>query len=280
MGWYDYFMKKISALKIRAVQSKILVWHKKHGRHDLPWRQNPTPYRVLVCEIMLQQTQVSRVIPKYKLWFRHFPSLKKLAHASTREVLQVWSGLGYNRRGLMLRNCARETMARFNGRLPEAYSDLLSLPGIGPYTAHAINIFAQNKNETCIDTNVRRVLIYEFHLPQNVSPADLEGIALKVLPNGKSRLWHSALMDYGSAVATSRKTKITPSGGKQKPFVGSERQVRGAIVRYLGKVPSSSLGTMAVSLKLPRARLEGNAERLATEGLLEYRSGRYRLSRN
>lgn len=248
-------MKLPTSQQIKTLQHKLLTWYHKNGRHDLPWRKNPTPYRVLVSEIMLQQTQVSRVIPRYKNFLKLFPTIKSLASADSHTLLSAWSGLGYNRRALMLRQCAQVVVKHYKGRLPDSYEELLALPGIGPYTAHAINVFARNKNETCIDTNVRRVLTHELSLSPALSLSDLEIIALAAVPKNKSRDWHSALMDYGSTIATSRKTKIKPLGKPQSTFKDSDRYYRGRIVALLIERQHISTKQLSSQFNIPLSRL-------------------------
>tara|TARA_Y100000310_G_scaffold247779_1_gene253477 strand:- start:548 stop:1318 length:771 start_codon:yes stop_codon:yes gene_type:complete len=209
-------------------QFKILSWYEKN-RRELPWRRTKNPYYILVSEMMLQQTQVDRVIPKYEAWLQAFPSLKTLAIASKEEVLQLWSGLGYNNRALRLQQLAQLLKDK---PFPQTEEELLALPGIGPYTARAILAFAFNKEVPVVDTNIRRVLIHELKLQENISEKELEEVALQQIPQGKSRLWHNALMDYGSLEKTARKTGIKPLS-TQPTFEGSERQTRGKVVRAL-----------------------------------------------
>lgn len=269
----------VPAVKIQRFQKKLLAWYRVNGRHELPWRKNPTPYRVLVSEVMLQQTQVSRVIPKYYEFIKTFPTLKALAVASPASVLRLWSGLGYNRRALMLLRCAQVAVVKHRARLPDTYDALVALPGIGRYTAHAVNVFARNRNEVCVDTNVRRVLIAELGLSARISDSDLEKVALAALPKSRAREWHSALMDYGSLVATVRTTGVRPKGPKQSTFQGSERQVRGAIVRALTDGKSHTVLALVEATGFPEARVLKNITALAGEGIVEAYRGRYRLSR-
>ena len=140
----------------------ILDYYKKHGRHDLPWRKTHDPYKILVSEIMLQQTQVGRVMAKYKEFIREFPDFKKLAQAPTAKVLKAWSGLGYNRRALYLKRTAERVTNEFQGKLPKDQSMLVDLPGIGPNTAGAICAYSFNMPVVFIETNIRRVFIHFF----------------------------------------------------------------------------------------------------------------------
>ncbi len=183
-----------------TAQITLLRWYRKHGR-DLPWRRTRDPYRILVSELMLQQTQVVRVLPKYRQFLRFFPSIKALSRATPGTVIRRWQGLGYNRRALWLHRIARIIMNDHNGRFPRDYDTLRSLPGIGDYTARALRVFAFGAQEPVIDVNVRRVLARTMRMsPLSVS-AD---IARDILPRGKAYEWHQALMDVGSMFCTAR----------------------------------------------------------------------------
>ncbi len=185
----------------------LLDWYSSHQR-SLPWRQNPTPYQVLISEIMLQQTQVPRVVEKFKEFTALFPTIKHLAKASKAEVIQAWSGLGYNRRALLLHKFAQEVVEKYNGIIPNSPEILRTLPGIGPYTAGAIASFAYNKPEPAIDVNVRRIYLRYFQGKDQGRPQgkkeeeELYELAKKGIPDKKSAQFHNALMDFGSVVCT------------------------------------------------------------------------------
>ncbi len=220
----------------------VLGYYRKHGRHDLPWRKSITPYRVLVSEIMLQQTQVSRVIEKYKEFLRAFPTFRALASAPTGDVLKVWQGLGYNRRALALQRCAREVVTSYRGKLPEDYETLCTLPGIGPYTAGAVLAFAFDVSVPMIETNIRRVYLHHFFPgKKKVSDALLQPmIARHVASVSSARQWYSALMDYGAHLAREIPNPNTRSKHytRQAQFGGSLRQLRGRILRHVTDVGS------------------------------------------
>ena len=218
---------------IKAFQTKILLWYTKQKR-DLPWRKTTDPYRILLSEVMLQQTQVDRVIGYYERFLLTYPTMDALAKADTKTLLSLWSGLGYNNRALRLRACAQELCKHSSvpRAFPSTEEELCALPGIGPYTARAVLSFAFNKEVPVIDTNIRRVLIHELGLAEEISKSDLESVARSCVPKGKSCIWHNALMDYGALVLTAKKTGIAPLS-KQSTFAGSTRQVRGAILRHL-----------------------------------------------
>ncbi len=185
----------------------LLQWYEKNKR-DLPWRDAPTPYNVLVSEIMLQQTQVSRVIEKYVEFLSLFPTLKDLAEASRADVIKAWSGLGYNRRALLLHRFAQAVMEKYKGEIPSSPSELRTLPGIGSYTAGSIVAFAFNHPEPALDVNVRRIFSRFFHgadkgLPgTSAEEKELSTLVRSSIPTGKSSIFHNALMDFGSLVCT------------------------------------------------------------------------------
>ncbi len=195
-----------------AERRSTLPWYAAN-RRDLPWRRTTDPYAVLVSEVMLQQTQVPRVVPRYAAFLDAFPTLETLAGSPLADVLRLWRGLGYNNRAVRLRRCA-QALARGRRRPPRGAADtldgLVALPGIGPYTARAVLVFARNADLAAVDANVRRVLTHELDLPRDLSPAALQSVADALLPRGRSRDWHNALMDYGSLVLTARATGIAP----------------------------------------------------------------------
>jgi len=217
------------------LRQRLLAWYAENGR-DLPWRRTRDPYAILVSEVMLQQTQVPRVVPKYAAFLERFPDLDTLAEVPLADVLSVWSGLGYNNRAVRLKKAAEAAVARSrDGRLPtlpDTVEELMRLPGIGPYTARAVLIFAHNADLAAVDANIRRVLLHELRLPHDLPAADLQQVAEVVLPRGRARDWHNALMDYGALVLTSRATGIAPLT-TQSPFEGSRRSYRSRLVRLL-----------------------------------------------
>ncbi|MFH1133284.1 MAG: Fe-S cluster assembly protein HesB [Nanoarchaeota archaeon] len=247
----------------RPFQKKILMWYERNKR-DLPWRRTANPYKILVSEMMLQQTQVDRALPYYARFTKRFPSMEALAKARQATVLKIWSGLGYNRRGLNLHRLAKQVMAQ-GGKLPTSYDGLVALPGIGPYTARAVLAFAFNKEEPVMDTNIRRVLIHELELPATIPLPKLSAIAQRAIPNGKSRLWHNALMDYGALVLTAKRTGIRPLS-KQPRFSGSRRQARGRILWLLTK--NKSLSRAELQNLLHRNDLAAILEQLEQEGFV------------
>lgn len=240
-------IQRISAKQINAFRKKIFVFYRVHGRHALAFRKTQNPYRIAVSEIMLQQTQVPRVLPKYRAWVREFPTWRALSKASQRKVLTHWSGLGYNRRALYLHAAAQKIVADYGGKTPEDINQLSSLPGFGPYTSRAILIFALNKNVVTVDTNIRRVLIHEFGLSPRTPLKEVWRIAEHILPKGRSRDWHNALMDYAT-IALPKTPNIRPLS-TQSRFKGSVREIRGEIIRSLLSKKSISIKTIAKKMK-------------------------------
>jgi A/G-specific adenine glycosylase len=193
---------------IRRFQRRLLAWYAEH-RRDLPWRRTRRPYHVLVSEIMLQQTQVDRVIPKYLQFLRRYPTMRHLARARVEDVRRLWYPLGYNIRPVRLHAIARETVARYAGRLPDDEETLRRLPGIGRYTAGAVRAFAYGRDAAVLDTNVRRVLGRVFLGPRRL--ARVRGqktfwdLAEALLPPGRAYDFNQALMDFGATWCTPRK---------------------------------------------------------------------------
>ncbi|MDF1538377.1 MAG: Fe-S cluster assembly protein HesB [Candidatus Thorarchaeota archaeon] len=265
----------LSSDVVESFQSEIMDWWSKNAR-DLPWRRNPTPYNVLVSEIMLQQTQVSRVISKYEEFLREFPDIERLAAAQTKHLLRTWSGLGYNRRALWLREAAQQIVQR--GFFPQDEKELRNLKGIGPYTSRSILIFAFNMDLAAVDTNIRRVLISKGFASKDTSEDELQKIANSLLLKGQSSDWHNALMDYGAEVLTSSKTGIAPTS-KQPKFTGSVRQIRGEIVRVLTECDTLTLDELISLLKhrgIKHTEILLILEKLISENLVDKdETGRY-----
>ena len=269
------------AISITVAQFKrtIRAYYKKNAR-AMPWRETRDPYRILVSEIMLQQTQVSRVLGFYKNFIKQFPDFRALASASTSDVLRAWQGLGYNRRALALQRLANEVIEKYDGRLPRDTENLIALPGIGPYTAGAVRAFAFDEPEIFIETNIRRVFIY-FFFPAGKKPNQKAGekvmdAALRrylesTLDRKNPREWYFALMDYGAmlgSMGAENPNRRSAHYARQSIFAGSDRELRGKIVRTLllrKKILSSAL---ARELRESRERVLNIVTRLNKEGFI------------
>ena len=192
--------------KKRRFQNRLLKWYQENGR-DLPWRRTANPYKILVSEVMLQQTQVDRVIPKYHEFLEKYPTLNDLAAAEPEEVRKTWFPLGYNIRPYRLHSIACEAVERYGGHIPKKRDDLLSLKGIGRYTAGAVQSFAFNKDAPILDTNVMRVLhrIFLGEGDPKRQKTTLWALAEETIPRGKGYDFNQALMDFGAMVCTARK---------------------------------------------------------------------------
>jgi A/G-specific adenine glycosylase len=264
---------------------RVLSWYRRSGR-DLPWRHTRDPYRVLVSEVMLQQTQVSRVVPAYERFLHRFPTLRALSRAPLAEVLREWSGLGYNRRARDLHRIARLC----NFRLPRTVAGLDALPGVGAYTASAVACFALGEPTAFADTNIRRVLGRAL---LGRTATDREALALdaELGSRREGARWHHALMDIGATICLAKhpRCEVCPVRAvcaydgveesprrRQSPFLASDRRVRGAILRHLVASPSGvTVNALRRSISDPRVgRLVGV---LADEGLVEVSSRTVRL---
>ena len=278
-------VRVLSNRRLRVARFSRTVWsyYRAHGRHDMPWRRDTSPYAIVVSEVMLQQTQVSRVVPKFQSWMRRFPSWKSLAAASTKDVLQEWSGLGYNRRALYLRRAAEAVVADHRGKLPRAYETLVKLPGIGPNTAGAIAAYAFDEPRAFIETNIRSAFIHSFFprsrrkvLDAELMPLVEAALALNVR---RPREWHWALMDYGAHL---KETLPNPSRRsahhvRQSRFEGSNRQLRAQLLRTIMEKPATAAELRKRSEPHAGGRIDENLDALAREGFIVCERGRYRI---
>lgn len=220
-------------------KNTVMEYYGEYGRHDLPWRLNQSPYYVLVSEIMLQQTQVDRVIPFFEKWMKQFPDVQTLSCAKQSDVLRLWKGLGYNSRALRLQKCAQVIVNDYSRTIPQDYKNLLDLPGIGPYTAAALMNLAFNTWTPLIETNIRRIFIHHFFKDDSqISDTDIMEIVESVGVYDDARTWVAALMDYGSTLPKIIKHNPNIQSKhytKQSKFQGSDRQIRGMILEILLK---------------------------------------------
>jgi A/G-specific adenine glycosylase len=260
--------------RIQEFQKKVFSFYQKNKR-DLPWRKTTDPYKILLSELMLQQTQVNRVILYYEKWIARWPAIDALASASLAEVLQAWMGLGYNTRAINLHKAARKIVTEFGNDVVEAMKHYKEIPGVGRYTSQAVQIFSTNADLVTVDTNIRRIFIKEFHLPEEVSDKELWGLAERCLPKGRSREWHNALMDYGALHLTATKTGIKPKT-QQSRFEGSDRQLRARIIRILLQ-NDESLVNISRILNVDSSWLQRILEKLISEEIISKKNNRYYL---
>jgi len=267
-----------------TLRRRVLAWYRRSGR-DLPWRQTRDPYRVLVSEVMLQQTQVSRVLVAYRRFLARFPTLSALSRASLGDVLREWSGLGYNRRARDLHR-----IARMHPSLPRTVAGLDALPGIGAYTACAVACFAFGETRAFADTNIRRVLGRAV-LGRTATNRDAIELDARFGSRRESARWHHALMDIGATICTAKRPHCDvcpvrpicafdgderPSPHRQLAFRESDRRVRGMILRNL--VESTGAVTLqALRRGINDPRVPALVRVLAREGLVEVSSGTVRL---
>ncbi|MBI4118043.1 MAG: A/G-specific adenine glycosylase [Parcubacteria group bacterium] len=269
-------MNKLSSRDIARFQTKIWQYYKKHGR-DLPWRHTVHPYRIVVSEIMLQQTQVKRGLAKYPLFIKAFPSFRALARVPLARVLQEWSGLGYNRRAVNLHRLANIVVKDYSGRLPSDFESLKNLPGIGSATAASIRAFAFNEPTPFIETNIRTVFIHHFFENRTrqkikVDDKDILKLVEQTLPADNPREWYWALMDYGTHIKEmyGNPNVIARAYKKQSRFKGSDREIRGAVLKALiGKPEALSLNTIIKYVGGEKLRIQKQLSALIREGFLE-----------
>jgi A/G-specific adenine glycosylase len=276
---FDRIIKKdgTSNKTVRVFQKIICAYYRQNPR-DLPWRRTRNPYRILISEMMLQQTQVGRVLGKYKLFVRRFPGFPSLAKAPIREILEVWQGLGYNRRALALKKIADIVTKDYHGKLPVQEQHLLKLPGIGRYSASAIVAFAYNKPSLFIETNIRRVFIhFFFHDRENITDAEIMPLVARTLDTANPREWYYGLMDYGVMLKEKIKNPNTRSAHyrRQTPFQGSNRQIRGRILGTLVRNPDISRNGLIRELRMDPLKVERNLEQLFQEGFLKKKGKSY-----
>ena len=270
-----------SIRKHRQFQKAVWTHYRDYKRSDLPWRQTTDPYRIVVSELMLQQTQVARVVPKYQAFLKRFPTTKQLAAAPLADVLRYWQGLGYNRRAKYLHQSAGVVSSQYRGRWPKTRVELEELPGVGPYTAAAVAAFAYNQPEICLETNIRTALIHHYFRAETaVSEAVLRTLVAETLDADNPREWYWALMDYGAHIKKTHgnKSRQARSYNKQSRFTGSDREIRGAIIRMLTLLPTAHIKALQ-ALGFPEKRLIAQCQNLCQEGLIEQtRQDHYRLA--
>lgn len=281
---------------MQQLQKVILRWYKSNGR-KLPWRETTDPYKILVSEMMLQQTQVDRVLPKYHAFLEQFSTVHTLARAPVADVLRAWSGLGYNRRALYLQQCCQNIVQNKQGIFPQQAEELVQMPGIGKYTAAALLSFSHNKSVPVVDVNIERIFKRVFY-----------GRKINYfifIPENKSRDWHNALMDIGALFCTATNPKcddcplknLCASANNQKrieatwkkkkvvPFQKSDRIVRGTILKLLTKENNQTgyalyKQLIEQNIKRERKKFDEIIKQLEKEGLVKISGERISLPHN
>lgn len=285
--------------------AELIQWWASH-RRDLPWRRTCDPWLVLVSEVMLQQTQVERVLPYFEAFAERWPTPQRCAQAELAEVLAAWQGLGYPRRARNLWQSAAIITEHHNGQVPADLDDLLALPGVGPYTARAVQAFAFGIDTGVVDTNVGRILAR--WQGRRLVPGEAQRVADDLVPAGEGWAWNQAMMDLGAHVCTKRDPNCdrcpaqswcawaggavgSESSGqpdpadrsagvssRQAPFEGSDRQARGRLLAALsgGPLPTEQAAE-AMRIERDEARAQRLIEELIAEGLITSDGGQLRL---
>lgn len=266
-----------------------IIWeHYKEHKRELPWRRTTDPYKILISEVMLQQTQVSRILIKYPEFLQKFPNFYSLAAASLTDLLSVWKGIGYNRRALYLKSLAERVVKEYGGVLPDDLKILATFPGIGPATAASIIVYSFNKPVAFIETNIRRIFIHFFFQDrEDVHDKEIFPLVEKTIDKKNPREWYWALMDYGTMLA-----KTVPNSNRkskhyviQSKFEGSVRQLRGIILQLLltyKKMTEEQLYGFSTPLKLRsknnyRSSLSRTLKDLVKENFIEEKKGIFRI---
>ena len=297
---------KISPKKKADFQKLVLDYYKENKRAQLPWRSKITPYRVWISEIMLQQTQVDRVVSFFNEWMKTFTTVQDLANASQIDVLKSWKGLGYNSRAIRLKRSAEILVNDYYGKFPKTIDEIQKLPGIGPYTAGAIMAFAYNKPTVFVETNIRRVFIYHFwkneenpllpgeggfrRKPGEVHDKEILDLVSQTLPEKNIREWYFALMDYGAYLGRELKLngkKFNPNiksrhYTKQSKFSGSDREIRSRIVSILLENKKDSISGIVKKvsgLSDDVDRVERIISTLERDGFVEINKGKIFLKK-
>ncbi len=267
--------------RVIAIFRRIIYDHYHENGRDLPWRSTRDPYRILISEMMLQQTQVERVLVKYEEFLLAFPDFASLAHADFRVVLGVWKGLGYNRRALSLQTIAQRVVSQFGGVLPDCPTTLETFPGIGPATAGALAAFAFHRPTVFIETNIRRVFLHLF-FPETSGVMDKEILPLveKTLDSRQVRSWYYALMDYGAMLKkeTQNPNRRSAHHYRQAPFADSNREIRGLILKALLDHVTLSEDELLEAVGKRKDRTKTLLDALIQEGFAERRGTAVTLS--
>ncbi len=252
---------------------KTIFEYYRVSQRDLPWRRARDPYRILVSEIMLQQTQVERVKTFYEKFVKKFPGFAVLAKAKKSDVLRAWQGLGYNRRALALQKTAQIVVKKYSGALPQERGALESLPGVGSYTAGAIRAFAFDEPDVFIETNIRRVFIHFFFSKRRtVNDREILPLIEKTLDRKNPRMWYFALMDYGAMLGVTTEENPNRRSAhyvRQSKFSGSDREVRGKILRLMLVHKKIQIQHLEHAISQPKERIAKVLNALSREGFVK-----------
>jgi len=260
---------------------KTIYQYYADHRREMPWRVSRDPYHIVVSEIMLQQTQVGRVLSKYEQFISTFPDFDSVSKALLQEILNVWQGLGYNRRALALQKICQLVVTEYGGELPNCVETLQTFPGIGPATAGAICAFAFNQPTVFIETNIRRVFIHFFFPKKNgVKDKEILPLVERTLDTRSPRRWYHALMDYGAMLKNEEHNPNRRSAhyNRQPPFRGSDREIRGLILKTLLEKPELSEGELIRAVDKSPKRVRPIITQLMEEGFLVNEGNRLKIS--
>ncbi len=276
-----YRSQGLSEQTITTFQSIIFDYYALNER-NFSWRSVITPYRVVVSEVMLQQTQTYRVAEKFDAFIEQFPDFNTLASAPFEQVLRSWKGLGYNRRAINLQKIAAIVMEKFNGILPSSPEELVTLPGIGPATASSICAFAYNKPTIFIETNIRTVFIYFFCRDLINGPIDDKDLIILIkasVDQHNARNWYYALMDYGVMLkkTVGNLSQLSKHYTKQSKFIGSDRQIRGTILQALLDFPDLEENKLLEIIKGEENRVLKILSQLINEGFIRQNDNKLNL---
>lgn len=287
----------LDGVDLAAVRAALVEWYEA-GHRQFPWRETDDPYRILVSEVMSQQTQLARVEAAYREFVERWPTAADLAAADRADVVGFWTdhSLGYNNRAKYLHTAAGQVFEEYGGEFPETPEELQELQGVGPYTANAVASFAFNNGEAVVDTNVKRVLYRAFDVPD--SDPEFERVAGELMPDGESQVWNNAIMELGG-VACQKKPRCDAEGcpwrerchayatgdftapdvPEQPDFEGSRRQMRGRVVSTLKEYDELALDELGPRVRVDyapdgeygREWLRGLLSDLADDGLVDVR---------
>ncbi|MDG5816409.1 hypothetical protein QA601_15035 [Chitinispirillales bacterium ANBcel5] len=271
---------KLTPAQKASFRKTVKEFYLSHKRL-LPWRENVSPYTVFISEVMLQQTQVQRVRTKFGPFVERFPDFATLAAATLEEVLQLWKGLGYNRRAQSLRNAAQIIVNEYDGTLPSSPEELKKLPGIGVATAASIAAFAFNAPTLFLETNIRTVYIHHFFPNRSdVSDHELLELAEQTIDRTNASDWYSALMDYGTELKKQEGnlTRNSAYYKKQSSFSGSRRQLRGLVLSLLLENKTMNLNLIVQNLERDAEQISEVLEHLTKEGIVAKKRSSYVLA--